>query len=70
MFKTVPLDFIGFQGCQNAKIVDNKIVPSELIAHCPPSFRRHKAASRDGRLMADTSYSQIQIKYSVTSRRI
>ena len=55
MFKTVSLDFSGFQGCQNAKIVDNTITPSELIAHCPPSFRhihRHKAASRDRQLMA------------------
>jgi len=56
MFKTVSLDFSGFQGCQNAKTVDNTITPSELIAHCPPSFRhihRHKAASRDRQLMAD-----------------
>ena len=39
MFKTVSLDFSGFQGCQNAKTVDNTITPSKLIAHCPPSFR-------------------------------
>jgi hypothetical protein len=55
MLKTAPLDFSGFQGCQNAKTVDNTIISSELIAHCPPSFRhihRHKAASRDRQLMA------------------
>jgi hypothetical protein len=34
MFQTVSLDFSGFQGCQNAKTVDNTITLSELIAHC------------------------------------
>ncbi len=56
MFKTVPLDFNGFQGYQNAKTVDNTITLSELIAYCPPSFlhiHRHKAASRECLLMAD-----------------
>jgi hypothetical protein len=53
----VHLDFSGFQGCKNAKTVDNTITPSELIAHCPPSFRhihRHKAANHDRQLMADS----------------
>jgi hypothetical protein len=56
MFKTVSLDFSGFQGCQNVKTVDNTITPPELIEHCPPSFRhihRHKAASRHRQLMAE-----------------
>ena len=49
------LDFSGFQGCQNAKTVDNTITPSELIAHCPPSFRhiqRYKADCRDRQKLA------------------
>ena len=56
MFKIVSLDFSGFQGCQNAKTVDNTITPSELIAHCLSSLRhihRHKAASRDRPELAD-----------------
>ena len=72
MFKTVPIDFSGFQGCQNAKTVDNTITPSELIAHCPLSFRhihRPKAASRYRQLMAETrqsNYIKINVSYRET----
>ncbi|MDO9238521.1 MAG: hypothetical protein Q7U30_00775 [Methylicorpusculum sp.] len=53
LFKTVSLDFSGFQGCQNAKTVDITITPSELITHCslyssPQS--RHSRPAVNGRV--------------------
>jgi hypothetical protein len=59
--KIAPLDFSSFQWCQNAKKEDNTITPSELITHCPSSFRHihcHKADCRDGLFMADGCRSE------------
>jgi len=46
LFKTLSLDFSGFQGCQNAKTVDITITPSELITHCPPYLSPQSRQSR------------------------
>ncbi len=56
IFKTVSLDFSGFQVYQKAKTVDNTITVSELIAYCLPLFlhiHRPKADSRHRQLMAE-----------------
>jgi len=71
MFNTVSLDLL-LSRVSKRQTVDNTITPSELIAHCPPLFRhirRHKAASRDGRLMAvsrPSSKYHVNVSYRET----
>jgi hypothetical protein len=71
IFKLVPLDFSGFQGCQDTKTVDNTITPSELKAHSLPFFRHiHslKAASRHRPELADLT-EMVDMSQCPLSRR-